>query len=120
MQRVNPGSFMKRESRSARDETKDYSGVLEGVERGIRHLHSLRVVHNDINPSNIMLDDADVAIIIDFESCRRVGENLEGVGRTYEWYDEKIQQSLPKNDLDALEEIHIWLGDDLNVFQFDE
>ncbi|KAL6409955.1 Mitogen-activated protein kinase 8 [Ilyonectria robusta] len=119
MQRANPGSFMKRKSRTVLRKTEDYSRILEGVESGIRYLHSLGLVHNDINPSNIMLD-GDVPIIIDFGSCRRVGESLEDVGRTYEWYDENVQLSVPKNDLDALEEIRIWLGDDSNVFQFDE
>lgn len=62
----------------------------------------------------------DRAVIIDFGSCRRVGETLEGVGSTYEWCDERVQLSLPQNDLDALEEIRRWLGDDSKAFQFDE
>jgi hypothetical protein len=61
----------------------------------------------------------DRAVIIDFGSCRKIGESLENVGRTYEWYDEKIQQSLPENDLAALEEIRIWLGLSSRDFQFD-
>ncbi|KAG5986692.1 hypothetical protein E4U52_008357 [Claviceps spartinae] len=38
--------------------------VLEGIERGIRHLHSLGIVHNDINPATIMLDKLDRPVII--------------------------------------------------------
>ncbi|KAK3377029.1 kinase-like domain-containing protein [Lasiosphaeria ovina] len=121
MQRVNPGSLMKRRPRSHRQRGEDYSGLLAGVESGIKHLHALGLVHNDTNPSNIMLDGSGNAVIIDFGPCRRVGESLEGVGRTYEWYDEKIETALPQNDLDALEEIRIWLGDDdSKLFQFDE
>ncbi|KAJ2894094.1 uncharacterized protein MKZ38_007933 [Zalerion maritima] len=119
MQLVNPGSFTKRKSRSIRQNTRDYRYVLGGLERAVRHLHSLGLIHNDINPSNIMLD-GDVPVIIDFESCRRKGESLEGVGRTYEWYDEEVQISLPQNDLHALKEICIWLGDDSEAFQFEE
>lgn len=119
MQRVNPLKLMKRKLRSAHHEKEDYSRILGGIESGIKHLHSLGLIHNDINPSNIMLDGEE-AIIIDFDSCRRQGESLENVGRTYEWYDEKVQVSLPQNDLDALEEIRIWLGDDSKAFQFDE
>jgi Protein kinase domain len=120
MQEVNPIGLMKRESRAMRcRNTKDYSGVLAGIESGIRHLHSLGLVHNDINPSNIMLD-GDQAIIIDFGSCRPVGESLQGVGRTYEWYDEAVQKSVPENDLNALKEICTWLGDDSQQFQFGE
>ncbi|KAL2190332.1 hypothetical protein L209DRAFT_770246 [Thermothelomyces heterothallicus CBS 203.75] len=97
----------------------DYSSLLAGIESGIKHLHALGLVHNDINPSNIMLD-GDEAVIIAFGSCRPAGESLEGVGRTYEWYDEQVETALPQNDLDALEEIRIWLGDNSKPFQFVE
>lgn len=49
-----------------------------------------------------------------------MGENLEDVGRTYEWYDENVKESLPKNDLDAMGEIRIWLGESDELFQFGE
>jgi serine/threonine protein kinase len=121
MQEVNPGGLMKRKLRSDRQRTKDYSRVLAGIESGIKHLHGLGLVHNDINPSNIMLGyGGGEAVIIDFGSCTRVGESLEGTGRTYEWYDEQVETALPQNDLDALKEIRIWLGDDSGPFQFDE
>lgn len=110
---------MQRESRTARQTTKDYNCVLAGIESGIRHLHSLGLVHNDINPTNIMRD-GDKAIIIDSGSCRAVGESLEDVGRTYEWCDEKVQHAVFENDLNALEEIRIWLGDRSQAFQFRE
>ncbi len=122
MQTVNPGNHMKRKLRAARllhQQREDYSRVLEGVERGIQHLHSLGLVHNDINPSNIMLHN-DTAIIIDFGSCRGEGESVEGVGRTYEWYDEAVHESVPENDFHALEEIRIWLGDGSEEFRFHE
>ncbi|KAJ5162923.1 uncharacterized protein N7500_004753 [Penicillium coprophilum] len=117
MKEVNPGALMKRALRNTRDARKDFSRVLTDIESGIRHLHSLGLVHNDINPSNIMID-SHRAIIIDFGSCRKIGESLEDVGRTYEWYDEEVQQSLPENDLKALEEIRIWLGVGSSEFQF--
>ena len=48
---------------------------LQGIEAGIRHLHSLAFVHNDINIANVMfLDDEDVPIIIHFDSCGKEGE----------------------------------------------
>ena len=58
----------------------------------------------------IINEESDRAITIDFGSCRKLGESLENVGRTFEWYDGKVQKSLPENDLNALEEICIWLG----------
>ncbi|KAM7191157.1 Protein kinase-like domain containing protein [Rhypophila sp. PSN 637] len=120
MQEVNPNSFMKRKVRSDCQRSKDYSSILAGIKSGIEHLHALGLVHNDINPSNIMLD-GEMAVIIDFDSCRRIGESLEDVGRTYEWYDEQVKTALPQNDLDALEEIRLWLGiDPRKQFQFVE
>lgn len=122
MQEVNPRSLSKRKSRSTRRATGDYGYMpagIDGVESGIKHIHSLRLVHNDINPKNIMRD-GDRWVIIDFDSCRPVGDSLQGVGRTYEWYDENVQLSVPKNDHDALAEIRAWLGDDSETFRFDE
>lgn len=121
MQAVNPRSYGKRmfQLQAARQDLESYRHVLEGVESGIRHLHKLGVAHNDINPSNIMLHGG-MPVIIDFGSCRKVGESLDGVGRTYEWYDETVLSSLPKNDLDALREIRVWLFGDSTEFQFQE
>ena len=57
--------------------------VTEGMKTGlqdllaaIKHLHSLGLVHNDINPANIMLDQEGTLILIDFDSCRNIGESL--------------------------------------------
>lgn len=120
MEAVNPRGLMKRKfSRTCRG-LGDYDRGLDGVQAGIAHLHSHGIVHNDINPSNIMVDGDDW-VIIDYGSCRKVGESLVGVGRTYEWYDEATQSSRPDNDLNALLEIRTWLrGGPENAFQFTE
>ena len=123
MQEVNPQNHMKRKARSEfqdrNEDRKDYRIALAGVERGLKHLHSLGLVHNDINPRKIMLD-ADDGVITGFRSCRRLGESLNGVSRGHEWHDEQVKTALPQNDLDALEEIRRWLGDDSKPFQFAE
>ena len=119
MQEVNPENLTKRQSRRSRQSIKNYSDMIAGIDSGLRHLHSLGLVHNDINPRNIMFN-GDKAVIIDFDSCRRIGEDLENVGRTYEWYDEATKLSAIENDLSALEEIRRWLGDDSMEFQFGE
>lgn len=119
METVNPGHYMKRQLRSVYGKGEDYYHLLRGIENGIRHLHSLGFVHNDINPSNIMLCN-DTAVIIDFGSCRRQGASLDRVGRTYEWYDEDVEIAAPQNDFDALDEIRAWLGDESKEFQFHE
>ena len=100
---------------------KDPGKVLQGIENGIRHLHELNLVHNDLNPSNVMLLHDDTPVIIDFDSCRQIRQSLEGVGRTYEWHDEDVRISLPSNDLDALSEIREWLSDKVTKkYQFKE
>ncbi|KAH9948943.1 kinase-like domain-containing protein [Amylocystis lapponica] len=54
----------------------DPVSVLEGVRSGIEHIHALGLVHNDINPGNIVLDDESQAIIIDFGSCCSTGSRM--------------------------------------------
>jgi hypothetical protein len=49
-----------------------------------------------------------------------VGESLQGVGRTYEWYDDKVEVTVLQNDLDALDDIRIRLGEAAEPFQVAE
>ena len=45
---------------------------------GLDFLHSIGLVHDDINPHNIMLDDGGRAVIIDFDSCVPLGSRSRG------------------------------------------
>lgn len=90
---------------------------LRGIESGLEHLHGLGIVHNDINPNNIMFQ-GDTPVIIDFDSARHQGHALDLVKRTYGWHDEKVNRALPSNDLDALREIRMWLWGESSEFQF--
>lgn len=80
---------------------------IEGIRRGIEHLHSLGFVHNDITPSNIMIDEEDKPVIIDFHSFRREETDLQSVKRTYGWHDPKVKVSTKSSDLGALAEIRV-------------
>ncbi|KAK0718732.1 kinase-like domain-containing protein [Apiosordaria backusii] len=94
---------------------------LDGVWSGIKHLHSLGLVHNDITPANIMLEEDGTWVIIDFDSCRHVGEVLRDTGakRTYGWHDPDVTVSSEKNDLDAFFELEAWLfGSSADEFLF--
>ncbi|KAL4957021.1 kinase-like domain-containing protein [Aspergillus filifer] len=110
--KVNPGHLNKNMFRERRDLVNDtVKASLNGILSGIKHLHSLGLVHNDINPSNIMFDEDDNPVLIDFGSCRRMGEHLYETrcGRTPYWYDPEVETAEPKNDLDAFEELKLWL-----------
>jgi serine/threonine protein kinase len=120
-QKLNPGHLNKRAlARSVVLDEKWCCSIIEGIKNGLDHLHALGLVHNDLSPSNIMLDERDTATIIDFGSCRRIGESLKGIGRTYEWYDDEVQIASPSNDLDALAEMRAWLFGKDNEFKFVE
>ncbi|KAL3962996.1 hypothetical protein ACCO45_004519 [Purpureocillium lilacinum] len=109
MKKVNPNglneSTFVRSRTLPRQTTKRY---LSGIEAGIKHLHSLGSVHNDINPSNIMISDDDAAVIIDFDSCVKIGgrAGAANIKRTPGWY-KKNSSSLDdvNNDFAALQEL---------------
>ncbi|KAK6814583.1 hypothetical protein RU639_009524 [Aspergillus parasiticus] len=97
---------------SARERVKEnMKSRLEGILAAIKHLHSLGLVHNDINSANIMLDEDGTLILIDFDSCRYIRESLSSTEtkRTRHWHDPSVDISLEKNDLDALKDLQIWL-----------
>ncbi|KAE8146872.1 kinase-like domain-containing protein [Aspergillus avenaceus] len=74
------------------------------IERGVCHLHQLGLVHNDLNPTNIMMD-GNIPIIIDFDSCRRTGEKLASKAGTFGWEIEGAEFATPENDLYSLAKI---------------
>ncbi|KAG6078364.1 hypothetical protein E4U15_004279 [Claviceps sp. LM218 group G6] len=82
---------------------------LEGVERGIRHLHSLGIVHNDINPSNIMFDEMDRPVIIDFDCWQQNGQKLGIKMGTTDWLIEGVEFALFENDIFSLSKIKKFL-----------
>ncbi|KAG6019233.1 hypothetical protein E4U19_007387 [Claviceps sp. Clav32 group G5] len=84
---------------------------LDGIERGIRHLHSLGIVHNDINPANIMLDELDRPIIIDFDAWQKNGQELGITKGTLGWRIEGSRYALFENDLFALSKIQVFMYD---------
>jgi serine/threonine protein kinase len=53
----------------------DKNRCLDAIEAGVRHMHDLGLIHNDLNPSNIMMDGNN-PIIIDFDSCKPEGQKM--------------------------------------------
>ncbi|CAF9908006.1 hypothetical protein IMSHALPRED_006556 [Imshaugia aleurites] len=88
----------------------DTQSCLQEIKKGIEHLHSLGIVHNDINPSNVMLTVDDTAVIIDFNSCRKKGEEGYMAG-TYMWTDASYDENRAdfQNDMCGLRKIREWL-----------
>ena len=111
MQKVNPdhldkSTFVPEEDRIPARRTA--ARYLEGIAGGIRYLHSQGIVHNDLNPANVMIADDDTPVIIDFESSSSPGRALDRTKRTFGWFDPGVRVSREANALDALEELRIW------------
>lgn len=51
----------------------EYLRVLWQIARGLKDIHKERIVHRDIKPDNIRVDDESVVKIIDFGLSREVG-----------------------------------------------
>ena len=47
----------------------DNTRLLDEIREGLDHLHHKNLVHNDINPSNILIDKYDKAVIFNSGSC---------------------------------------------------
>ncbi|KAI5867860.1 serine/threonine kinase [Durotheca rogersii] len=90
----------------------DKERCLQGIESGIRHMHSLGLVHNDINPSNIMIDDADRPVIIDFDSCQHEGDKLGVKTGTWGWSIEGAEYAQRENDFLGLSKLKGYLESD--------
>ncbi|KZV96108.1 hypothetical protein EXIGLDRAFT_733932 [Exidia glandulosa HHB12029] len=75
------GVVLRRYPRTLRDAVEngvqvDIPGIMAQLEDVVKYLHSLGVVHNDINPSNIMLTDDLRPILIDYDTCLFEGDPL--------------------------------------------
>ncbi|RKU46273.1 hypothetical protein DL546_006921 [Coniochaeta pulveracea] len=125
MQKLNPGhlnksAFVTSDDRAAARKTAS-TRYLPGIEAGIRELHALGIVHNDLNPANVMITEDDTPVIIDFDSSTPPGVALDKTRRTHGWFDPDVHVSRENNDLDALAELRVWLtGSSSEEFRFKE
>ena len=95
----------------------DYRRKLhDGILDGIKFIHDLGLVHNDLNPNNIMIDEDGRAVIIDFDTYSRVGDNSAERCGTFPWsryYDleakAKVNDDEFANDTYSLHLLHNFL-----------
>ena len=88
----------------------DRAACLRGIEDGISHLHRLGLIHNDLNPSNVMVDvDGSNPVIIDFDSCRREGQELGLKWGTPFFAMEDMTHATRENDFYGLAKIREFL-----------
>lgn len=86
----------------------DAENCMRKMKSAIHHLHSLGRAHSDITPMNIMIDENDDPVIIDYGSCRPFGETLITAG-TPGWINEDFTISKQEHDHIALEKIQRWI-----------
>lgn len=82
------------------------------IEAGVTHLHYLGLAHNDLKPENIMIDEHDNPIIIDFGSCKPFNHFLTTTGSPG-WVaddDEEYYLSKKEHDEFALIKLQQWLN----------
>ncbi|KAG8422543.1 hypothetical protein J3459_010284 [Metarhizium acridum] len=122
LEEVNPQRLSKRDfvlsgRPAVRDEMKGWIGCLRAA---LSHLHSLGLVHNDLTPANIMIQNGCSPVIIDFGSACHEGQPMKTVKRTRGWYNENVAYAAIDNDVDALAELTTWLFGSSQDFKFDE
>lgn len=81
---------------------------MSNITSAVSHLHSLGLAHNDLTPMNIMIDEHDTPVIIDFGSCQPFSCELITAG-TPGWVDEDFAHSAQDHDETALGKLQTWL-----------
>ncbi|EMC96091.1 hypothetical protein BAUCODRAFT_517221 [Baudoinia panamericana UAMH 10762] len=80
--------------------------IVDNVEAGIKHLHSLGLAHNDICPDNICLDANGDAVVVGYHSCLPYGQPLlKGDVAAGSLLSRDTPRSHPENDWRGLNEI---------------
>jgi len=109
MEMVNPEMVLKVKFDASCHPLPDKEKLLQGWEAGIRHIHSIGHVHNDVHPTNLMVLDDGTPVVIDFDTLTRKGAMQYG-GR-FEWSDQEASIASEKRDWDGMQEIRTWLDE---------
>ncbi|KAK3940258.1 kinase-like domain-containing protein [Diplogelasinospora grovesii] len=89
----------------------DKERFMEALQSAVDHLHSLGFAHNDIKPQNILVNAAGMPVLVDFDSCRPVGE--KGSRGTVGWMDDEENYEISdfRHDTFAMEKLRAWLAE---------
>ncbi|KAK5992714.1 hypothetical protein PT974_06129 [Cladobotryum mycophilum] len=94
------------EDRVQGSEPLDVDKCMQGIEDGVNHMHGLGLIHNDLSPSNIMMDgDDDNSVIIDFDSCKLEGLKLGVKGGSFGYEIENMEYAQRVNDTYSVSKI---------------
>jgi serine/threonine protein kinase len=91
----------------------DRSRFLREIKAGVSHMHDLGLIHNDLNPSNIMTD-GNSAIIVDFDSCKKEGDKLGSKTGTHGWTLDDVEYARRENDFYSISLIAEALGREIS------
>lgn len=86
----------------------DVEFCLQEIKKGVAHLHRLGLIHNDLNPTNIMMN-GDSPVLIDFDSCKQVGRKLGLKAGTIGWAKTDVTVAKPENDDYGVAKLEEWL-----------
>ncbi|KAE8165197.1 hypothetical protein BDV40DRAFT_297788 [Aspergillus tamarii] len=96
----------------------DKKAFMNALESAISHLHSLGWAHNDLNPTNVLVDDSAASggmpVLIDFGSAGKIGSVLGTSRGTSGWFEGRIEDyttSKKEHDIFAREKMRLWLKD---------
>jgi len=98
------GGTLRQRARQSRD-WREILGWFVQAARGLEAIHAEGLVHGDIKPSNILVDEAGRAQVIDFSSCRAVGDRVRGGTLRY----------MPPERFDGGSEVADPLGDQFSL-----
>ncbi|KAJ3106168.1 hypothetical protein HDU96_008306 [Phlyctochytrium bullatum] len=73
--------------------------ISEGIGKGLAHINSLGIIHNDIKPQNVFLDVFNKPFIGDFGVATNRGE--ERVGYSPQYFDKESLEVIPDEKSDS-------------------
>lgn len=76
--------------------------MYQDLDDAVRHLHKHFVIRNDIKPENLIFDEDDRLVLIDFDSARPKGYRLGLKGSTEGFANLNSELAVEENDLFAM------------------